>query len=157
MTAAPMRPPAIPGPQPPRHRASAGDGKARAVTPTMPAAISANAVLFIIVPFCFSKQTSTGAGGLGFDIRSHRSGERAHSAIAECCRFPAQHSGAPTLVVEGYIGSCVSRRATYGRFIAASTRHVMKTTARPSPVIRASNRESICFSCRSSCLLPQAA
>src|SRR5437588_5086896 len=72
MTAAPMRPPAIPEPQPPRHRASAGDGKARAVTPTMPAAISANAVLFMIVPFCFSKQTLTGAGGLGFDIRSHR-------------------------------------------------------------------------------------
>src|SRR5882757_6555666 len=53
MTAAPMRPPAIPGPQPPRHRASAGDGEARAVTPTMPAAINANAVLFMIVPFLF--------------------------------------------------------------------------------------------------------
>jgi len=120
---------------------------------------------FMLVPFLFFTTKFNGRRQAGF--RYPISPERAvsnlilvkwaHSAIAECCRFPAQHSGAPTLVVEGYIGSFVSRRATYGRFIAASTRHVMKTTAKPSPVIRASNRESICFSCRSGCLLTQAA
>src|ERR1700704_278421 len=101
MTTVPMRPPAIPGPQPPGHRASAGDGEARAVTPTMPAPISANAVLFMIVPPCFSKQTSTGAGGLGFDIRTHRHAAR----LANVPVSSSKHSRAPTLVVKGYIES----------------------------------------------------
>jgi hypothetical protein len=67
----------------------------------MPAAISANAVLFLIVPFCFSKHTSTGAGRLGFDIRTHRHAAR----LANVPVSSSKHSGALTLVVEGYIES----------------------------------------------------
>jgi hypothetical protein len=71
--------------------------------------------------------------------------------VARNIRCSFECSSALSLVLGGGF-----RRAAYGRFIPASTRHVTKTSAKPSPVIRASNRESICLFLNSGCLLTQA-
>src|SRR5437763_15977075 len=66
ITAAPISPAASPGPKPPRHRASAGDGAAKAVNPMVAAAANANTAFFISVPFPVLPGTLTGKSGEGF-------------------------------------------------------------------------------------------
>src|SRR4051812_13486033 len=66
ITAAPISPAASPGPNPPRHRASAGDGAANAVNPMVAAVANANAAFFISEPFPVLWGTLTAKSGEGF-------------------------------------------------------------------------------------------
>jgi|SRR5882762_5765459 hypothetical protein len=66
ITAAPISPAASPGPKPPRHRASAGDGAAKAVNPMVAAVANANTAFFMSVTFPVLPGTLTGKSGEGF-------------------------------------------------------------------------------------------
>jgi hypothetical protein len=61
-----ISPPANPGPKPPRHRASAGDGAARAVKPTTAAVATASNAFLMFKTLQFLAELPTGNSGEGF-------------------------------------------------------------------------------------------